>query len=225
MPRQVDHAERRKHIVEALWALTAREGLTAVSFRKIASEADVSVRRIQYYFGNKATLLQEALQMLGERVVAAGLEAVEEAGPEPTTQQLLRAIITAALPTDDPTRSTSLLFFSFHVAAITDPNLASTQARSAKDWTVPFAAELIRQAQDQQGTHTGIDPEHEALMLMSAFAGLSLDILSGNRTDNEALAAVDYQLGRIFNGTPTIPTIPNMATDPSTLATTTNHPN
>ncbi len=182
-----------------------------MSFRKVAAEANVSVRRIQYYFGDKATLLHVALQMLGERVVAAGLEAVTQVGREPTTQQLLRAIITAALPTDDVTRSTSLLFFSFHVAAITDPALASAEARTAKDWTVPFAAELIRQAQEQGGTHEGIEPHQEALLLMSAFSGLSLDVLAGNRTTDETLTAIDCRLSRIFNGKPTKPSIPQMA--------------
>ncbi len=211
MPRQVDHDERRKHIVEALWALTVREGLNAVSFRKVALEANVSVRRIQYYFGDKATLLQAALQMLGEQVVAAGLEAVSQVDPEPTTPQLLRAVIAAALPTDESSRSTSLLFFSFHVAAITDPALASAQARATKDWTVPFAAGLIRQAQEQGGTHDGVEPEREALLLMSAFTGLSLDVLAGNRSADEALTAIDYRLGRIFNDKQTTASIPNMS--------------
>lgn len=211
MPRQVDHDQRRREIIEALWSLTISEGLTAVSFRKVAAEAGVSVRRIQYYFGDKATLLRQALQLVGEQVVADGLAAVGEVGPDPTIHQLLRAIIGSALPTDDRSRSLSLLFFSFHVAAITDPNLASAEAGGTKNWTVPFAAKLIAQAREQGGTRPGIEPDQEALMLMSAFHGLSLDVVAGNRTGEEAMAAIDYRLDRIFNRRRTRPQLPDMS--------------
>lgn len=213
MPRQVDHNQRRDEIIEALWALTAREGLGAVSFRKVASEADVSVRRIQYYFGDKAGLLRAALQKLGEQGFVRGLDAIGQSAATPSVEQLLRSIVRTGLPLDDESRRISLLFFSFHVAAITDPNLATVEAKEMKKWTVPFVAGLIAQAREQGGTRPDIEPEQEALMLMSAFDGLSLDLLAGNRTAAEALGAIDYQLGRIFNGEPTTAVLP----DPSML--------
>ena len=208
MPRQVDHEQRRVEIIEALWSLTAREGLGAVSFRKVASEAGVSVRRIQYYFGDKANLLRAALERVGEAVVARGLGLVGHVEGDSTVEQVLAGIIRAALPVDDESRQLALLFYSFHVAAVTDPDLADAKAKAIKQWTVPFAAALIRQAQEQGGTRPGVDPDHEALLLMSAFDGLSLDLLAGNRTGDEVLAAVDYYLTRIFNGRPTTAVLP-----------------
>lgn len=213
MPRQVDHQERRREIIEALWALAGREGLGAATFRNVAAEAGVSVRRIQYYFGDKAGLLRASLQQLGELSFARGLAAIAEAGPDPSIRDVVAALLRVGLPIGDENRRLGLLFYSFHVAAITDPDLGSVEAREIKRWTVPFASALIRQAQERGGTHTGVDPDHEALILMSAFDGIALDLLAGNRAEHEAVAALDYHLDRIFTDEPIAAVLP----DPSTL--------
>lgn len=198
MPRRVDHDQRRREIVEALWRLASRDGLSAVSFRRVADEAGVSVRRIQYYFGSKAALLADALQMLGEGVFTRGVQAMQDAGPDASPRTLLRAVIDASLPSTPERRLTTLLFFSFYVAALTDPELASDEAQTILGWTIPFAADLIGTAADNGLTKPGINPDHEARILMSAFYGLSLSVLAGTQTHSDTLAAIDYQLDRIF---------------------------
>jgi AcrR family transcriptional regulator len=198
MPKQVDHDQRRREIIEALWTLAAREGLSAVSFRRVASEAGVSVRRIQYYFGTKASLLAAALQMLGEAVFARGVAAMEAAGPDASPRTLLHLIVEAGLPSSRGQRQDSLLFFSFYVAALTDPELASDEAQEILGWTIPFAADLIQNALADGLTRPGIDADHEARILMSAFYGLSLSVLAATQTPQDALAALDYHLDRIF---------------------------
>ena len=64
MPRKVDHAERRRELLEALWRVVERAGLAAVSYRDVAAEAGVSVRLVQYYFPTKAELLADALELV-----------------------------------------------------------------------------------------------------------------------------------------------------------------
>ncbi len=198
MPRKVDHQQRRRHIIEALWDLAAREGLGAVSFRRVAAEADVSVRRIQYYFGTKAALLAAALQLLGQQVFARGLAGMERLGHDPPPRDVLRAVMVAAMPADAERRQSSLLFFSFYVAAITDPELASDEATAMLGWTVPFAADLLETAAADGLTKPGLEPQQEARVLMSAFYGLSLAVLAGTQTADDATAAIDYHLDRIF---------------------------
>ena len=198
MPRQVDHNERRREIIEALWALAAREGLGAVSFRQVAAEAGVSVRRIQYYFGSKASLLAAALEMLGQAVFERGVAAMDTAGPGASPRSKLHLVLEAGLPSTPDQRQSSVLFFSFYVAALTDPELASAEAQQILGWTIPFAADLIRTAETSGWTRPGIDPDHEARILMSAFYGLSLSVLAGTQTAQDALAAIDYHLDRLF---------------------------
>ncbi len=198
VPKQVDHEERRSEIIEALWRLASNEGLSSVSFRRVAAEAGVSVRRIQYYFGTKDSLLADALQLLGERVFARGLSAIEKLGPEPSAERILRALMESGIPSDEDRRTESLLFFSFYVAAITDPEYRNDAARATLDWTYPFAQDLIAKAVEAGETHPDVDPERESLILMSAFYGLSLSVLSGTQTADAALSALDNQLSSIF---------------------------
>lgn len=197
MPKQVDHAERRQEIVDALWRVTARDGLTGVSFREVAAEAGVSVRRVQYYFGTKAQLLLASLQLLGERIVGRGMVGIQAMGPEPAPEAMLRAAIEGAQPLDDERRRDVLLFFCFYVASLTDTTLAA-EVVDKQRWMVPMFAQLIRQAAERGETWDGIDPENEAAILLAANTGLALSALAGLSTPEESMAAMEYQLARIF---------------------------
>lgn len=192
MPRKVDHDERRRELIEALWRIVERRGLAAVSYRDVAAEAGVSVRRVQYYFPTKAALLADALELMGERLVAHGLREIAALGPAPAPRELLRAAIAASLPVDNERRTLSTLFFSFWVAALSDSSLRSSRALETPRWTMEFAAEAIRQA------NPSVDAELEATILMTSFTGLSLTVLAGLQTAKEALAAIDHQLDRLF---------------------------
>ena len=201
MPRQVSHAERRSEIVDALWRVVIRDGLCSATFREVAKEAGVSVRRLQYYFGTKAGLLAGALAALNERVVQRSQRDVERLGPAPSSRAVLRAAIAGALPTDRESREQSLLFFNFYVAAMTDPTLSSADARATPVWTTRFASDLYRRAIARDELVEGVDPEQEAAITMTAFAGLSLAVLAGTMTAKQALDAIDYQLDRVFRAT------------------------
>lgn len=197
MPKKVDHTQRRQEIVDALWRVTARDGMTGVSFREVAAEAGVSVRRVQYYFGTKAQLLLASLQLLGERIVGRGMVTIRAAGPDPPSETMLRAAIEGAQPLDDERRRDVFLFFCFYVASLTDTNLAS-EVVGLQRWLVPTFAGLIRQAAERGETWDGIDPDSEAAILLAANTGLALSALAGLSTPEESMAAMDYQLRRIF---------------------------
>jgi len=136
--------------------------------------------------------------MLGEQVMARGFAAMAEQGDSPTPRAVFEAIVEAGLPGDDARRTDSLLFFSFYVAAITDPALSSKEALTAPHWVVAFATELIEQAQQSGMTRDGLDARLEARMLMSSFYWLSLAVLAGNETIEDARTTIEYQLDRIF---------------------------
>lgn len=204
MPKQVDHAQRRQEIVDALWRVTARDGLTGVSFREVAAEAGVSVRRVQYYFGTKAQLLLASLQLLGERIVGRGMAGIQAAGPAPAPEAVIRSAIEGAQPLDDERRRDVLLFFCFYVASLTDAALAAEVVERQR-WMVPMFADLIRQAAERGETWDGIDPDFEAAVLLAANTGLALSALAGLSTPEASMAALEYQLGRIFRPPATRP--------------------
>jgi AcrR family transcriptional regulator len=205
VPRQVDHQERKREIVEALWRVTVRDGLGAVSFREVAAEADVSVRRVQYYFGTKAQLMLEALQLLGERIVARGMDGMQAIGSDPAPEAVLRAALRGAQPLDEESRKDLLLFFCFYIAALTDPPLAAA-TRASQRWIVPMFADLIRNAQQRGETWDGIDPDKEAATLLATNTGIALAVLSGLSSAEDGIAALEYRMAKIFRPTRRRPT-------------------
>jgi AcrR family transcriptional regulator len=205
MPKKVDHEQRRQELTEAFGRVVARDGLCAASYRAVASEADVSVKRVQYYFATKADLLAEALQRVGDRIVGRGIELMEEAGPDSTPRQLLHAAVAGTLPVDDESRLNSHLFYSFYVAAITDPELASAEAIESQRWTVSFVADLIRQGQDLGQASIDLDADHEGLVFMMTVYGLCLSVLAGHVTTEAATSTVNRELDRLFSGSQSAP--------------------
>ena len=64
MPKIVDHDERRRVIVEALWRVVARDGAHEVSVRHVAAEAGMPKSSIGHYVGTMPQLLGLAVDQL-----------------------------------------------------------------------------------------------------------------------------------------------------------------
>ena len=85
MPKRVDHAERRRQIIEAVCRITVKGGLAAATFREVAAEAGVSVRLVQYYFGTKDELMLSTQRHVAERATARINERVVQNGRRDAT--------------------------------------------------------------------------------------------------------------------------------------------
>ncbi|MFJ4205728.1 TetR/AcrR family transcriptional regulator [Streptomyces sviceus] len=198
MPKRVDHAERRTEIAEALVRVAARRGLHAVGMRDVAAEADVSLRLVQYYFQTKEKLLLFGLELLAQRFgerVSARLRAVGD-GPGP--RATVEALLMAALPTDDESRTFHHLYTSYAVLAVHDPALAAQPFIKNPDAAEDALAELLRQAQEAALLEPGVDAQLAAAGLLAMSAGLGTSILVGQRSPESATAVLDHHLNRIF---------------------------
>ena len=63
MPKIVDHAERRREVLDATWRVIGREGLEAATVRRIAAEAGCSIGVLAHYFQDKEDILISAHQL------------------------------------------------------------------------------------------------------------------------------------------------------------------
>lgn len=68
MPKQVDHADRRRLIAEAVCELADEHGLEGVTLRDVAARAQVSMGAVQRCFRTKEEMLVFALGYVGERI-------------------------------------------------------------------------------------------------------------------------------------------------------------
>ena len=77
MPKVVDHEERRAKLGAAVWRLASREGLEAVTVRRVAEEAGCSTGAVVHYFAGKEDLLLFAFSTVADRVRTRLAEAAE----------------------------------------------------------------------------------------------------------------------------------------------------
>ncbi|MEU1520250.1 TetR/AcrR family transcriptional regulator [Streptomyces sp. NPDC005811] len=198
MPKRVDHAQRRTEIAEALVRVAGRRGLHAVGMRDVAAEAGVSLRLVQYYFETKEKLLLFGLHHLTERFGERVAARVRAAGSGPGPRAVIEALLMAALPTDDESRTFHFLYTSYAVLAVTDEALAAQPFIANPDAAEGTLTELLRQAEEAGLTGPGIDARAEAVSLLAMSAGLGTSILVGQRSPESATAILDLHLNRIF---------------------------
>jgi len=194
MPKRVDHEVRRRQITDALARITSRGGLSAATFREVASEAGVSVALVQYYFGTKADLLLATQQQLAQQVAVRLRQRIEATPDDP--RERVRAIFAEFVPHDDESRRAMLLFVAFYTASLTHAGLARPEAQDIPNALGAIVAQALRRGR----LRAGVDPDQAALVLTLLIPALGQAVLAGALTAADALATADYELDRIFAG-------------------------
>ena len=86
VPVQPRGEERREQLLRATLGVIARDGIPAVTHRRVAAEADVPLGSLTYWFATKDDLLREALRLFvdeeTERLRTVGESLSEGMAPE-----------------------------------------------------------------------------------------------------------------------------------------------
>ncbi|MEU5265468.1 TetR/AcrR family transcriptional regulator [Amycolatopsis sp. NPDC021455] len=180
MPKRVDHDQRRREIVAALWRIASTGGLEAVSLGEVAVEAGVSKGMVQHYFGSKQEMLRYATGYLRARVE-------QRISPQPPT---LRGLLLALLPVDEDSRTESLVANAFFFRALNDPALAARFREGNTMLRDTLAARITDEI-------PALDPTEEADTLLALLSGLTNALLLGHHNAAAATALLDHHLVRI----------------------------
>jgi AcrR family transcriptional regulator len=201
VPKRVDHEERRRQIADALLRTAATRGLHATGMREVAAEAGVSVRLVQYYFGTKEELVLAAMQYLAarfsERAMARFKKASGPAGPA-SPRDIIAAILTEGLPADEERRTFTVIYTAYLALSLTDPALALSPLVRNSSAVIDVVAAQLRAAQAAGDTPDHLDPDLEALSLLTMSAGLGTSVIGGQSSAGRAQAVIDYHLDRLF---------------------------
>lgn len=130
-------------ILVAVWQVIATRGIDAVSFRSVASAADVSVGRVQHHFPTRAGLIRAAARHM--------IDSASDAFPEPDAWTLLTHPFAGA----EGRRAGTAVYYAFVAASATDPEIRRTlhDARAgvvealAREVGEPVAARLVALAE------------------------------------------------------------------------------
>ncbi|WP_433271150.1 TetR/AcrR family transcriptional regulator [Actinosynnema sp. CS-041913] len=196
----MDHDLRRRHIAQAVWRLATRGGLEQVTLRQVATEAGVSARLLQYYFGTRGQLLLGALEILNTEAERRARERLTTSGEPPGTRTVVRGVLLELLPLDEERRNRHLVYAAYFVRFLTDPDLAEA-AQNEPDALENLVAGLLTRGQQLSEVVQHIDPAAEAAFLVAGAEGLQAGVLLGQHTPERAVALIDHQLDRIFTST------------------------
>jgi DNA-binding transcriptional regulator YbjK len=188
--RATQRAERRATILEATVRLLVRDGLTAVTHRAVAREADVPLAATTYYFSSKDELIAEALASLIEDEIARLSERAAEMGEALSSPRDAAAALTEVLFPDGDAVGRTLAQFEVYLAAARRPGLRA----SAAHWRRSFT-ELAETALRLGGA---ADPPRYAPLLVAGVDGIVVHGLSAGIHRERDVERLRARLEQLF---------------------------
>lgn len=198
MPRRVDHVERRAQITDAAREVIARDGLEATTFHAVASEAEVSIRLVQYYFGNKESLLAATHRAVIE-TAAARFNGGRPAPSAVPPRDVLSSLVTALLPLDATRRSDAIVLAAFHAAALTRDSPGHDALLAAPDALVRVIADQLGRARSAAPSgHSDELSTTDAHLVLACITGLTESVLAGHLAPERAVAVAERLLDHLL---------------------------
>lgn len=126
----------RRLVLDAVFRLVEREGLTAASLRKVADESGVNIGSVRHYFGSHGQLMVAAAEEVGDRMERRLNSAF--AAPSGTLdiearRRLLLTVADALLPMEDEHRGELVVLLEFVTAARISSEFQSLAKRMGAD--------------------------------------------------------------------------------------------
>lgn len=192
MPRIIDHDQRRREIVRALWAVIHERGIPGATLRAVAQEAGISIGRIQHYFASKDELVLAGCRAIIDRAEQAYLDdgggtgPARVAVPPAEARDRLEDLVVHLVPADPAARAGAGIWFAYVAQAAVDPRIAAVIAE-AMDGTRTLAAGLVAALRGR--AEAGDDECRAALALVALSDGLAQRVVVGALDSAAARAA------------------------------------
>ncbi|MFF8565262.1 TetR/AcrR family transcriptional regulator [Streptomyces albidoflavus] len=200
MPKQVDHAERRRLIAGAVCRLADEHGLEGVTLRDVAARAEVSMGAVQRCFRTKEEMLAFTLGQIGERVTARARARLVESPAQSARSALGHAAEETALLREED-RAEARVWLAFVAQAAVSPTLAQTLRADYARLQEAFTG-LVREALTDSGHPTPPDPRRTARTLLALADGLTTHVLVGHLTPDEAYDVLHAHLAGLWEARP-----------------------
>ena len=171
--------DTRERILRTTLDLIGREGIAAVTNRRVAEAADVSLGSLTYHFDSQLDLLRESLMlMVGEEVVRLEGIAAELRRTRPGVEQV--AVEVERVVRETARRIQQLAEIELHLRAARDPELreASRRCFVAYEEVAEAALEVLAVP----------DAERHARSIVALMYGLALRRLGTGEEDVSGLA-------------------------------------
>lgn len=194
MPKIVDHDERRRIIVEALWRVVARDGAHEVSVRHVAAEAGMPKSSIGHYVGTMPQLLGLAIDQL-----------VQENTDYMLTLDLLSLdadkateVLYTLVPVSERRRHMSGVWLLLAAQAGADPEFAEVLHRLNAS-VAEGLGDLLRGLQQQGYVDAGRNIDIEVRRIQALIDGLALQCMTDPvlRSETDVRAILRDEVARL----------------------------
>ncbi len=172
-------ADTRERILRATIELIGREGVSAITNRRVATAAGVSLGSLTYHFPSQVDLLRESLLLfVGEEVARLEEIAADLRRRHPSVEQVAAEV--ERIVRESGNRIQQLAETELHLRAARDPALqeASLSCFEAYEGVAAVALEML-----------GVpDPERHARSIVALMYGLALRRLGTGSDDTAGIA-------------------------------------
>lgn len=195
MPRVVDHEQRRDELIAAVWRLIADEGLPAVTIRRVAERSGWSSGAVRHYLPTRQAILEAAAQRVGAEIETR-IRAVPNEGP----LEVLVAVLSAVLPTDDRMREASVVWLAFVGQAAGPPAAGSAGVEDIGGIVYRDLNRLLVGLLEQlaaSGFTVDGGPDVAACELQALVDGLTVHVLLGRVEPDAAQRVLRAAVGRL----------------------------
>ncbi|MFF9508361.1 TetR/AcrR family transcriptional regulator [Streptomyces sp. NPDC014724] len=196
MPRQVDHAERRRRIAEAVCRIADERGLEGVTLRDVAACAQVSMGAVQRCFRTKEEMLVFALGHIGERI-GERVQARLVRSPAQSAATALGHVVAEMSLLREEHRAEARVWLAFVAQAVVSEPLARTLQANYAALQEAFVG-LISEADEGTDRAVPLDPQREARTLLALADGLTSHVLVGHLTPPEAQDVLHTHLSGLW---------------------------
>lgn len=184
------HDAIRFAITDAACTLVGREGLAALSIRRVAAQSGVSPGRVQHYFPGRAELIHVAFNHVQQRTQ----QRIEGALAEATTdREVIVAILRAMVPRTPTEMEEARVVASFEALSLTEPTLGDALREGHAALTGLLVALLAGDDTEVKG-----DPELTAAGLLSVAEGVFGQVLHSQLSVEHADRILDEAIGRVI---------------------------
>lgn len=170
MPRRIDHDDRNDEIAAAAFRVLARDGLAALSVRKVADEAGIATASLRRAFPTQDALRRFCFERL-QTAATTRIRAVTGEGRERVMGWMCEL-----LPLDATRRAEFIVQLQLSRLALTDSGLTDS-ARELHDDVRRLCAAVLGHLSDARLLADGLDLALETVRLHALLDGLALHLL------------------------------------------------
>ena len=194
MPKIVDHDERRRVIVEALWRVVARDGAHEVSVRHVAAEAGMPKSSIGHYVGTMPQLMGLAVDQLVQENTDYLLSLdLLDMDPDKATE-----VLYSLVPVSERRRHMSGVWLLLAAQAGADPEFAEVLHRLNAS-VAEGLRDLLRGMREQGMVESRRDIDGEVRRLHALIDGLALQCMTDPslRSETDVRAILRDEVARL----------------------------